>query len=143
MVLARSCRDIRRARWAIERIARLSDSIVAIGPFGIGLDGLLAWIPFVGDAYSVAAGVLLVLLGVRVRAPGTTLAAVAALVGLRSVADLVPVVGPAMVDLFRGHRLAAGLLLEMIDKTLYIEAAEGPSHPEYADGDHRRVVFLG
>ena len=48
-----------------ERVKRLSDRLIGIGPFGIGLDGVLAWAPVIGPFYSVAAGGLLVFHGVR------------------------------------------------------------------------------
>ena len=44
---------------AAERIKRLSDRLVGIGPVGIGLDGVLAWVPVAGTAYSLGAGGLL------------------------------------------------------------------------------------
>ncbi|MBV9511744.1 MAG: DUF4112 domain-containing protein [Caulobacteraceae bacterium] len=150
MVLAHSVKAVRGARWAIERIGGLSDNIVGVGPFGIGIDGVLAWIPFVGDAYSLGAGLLLVLLGLRARAPASALIAAAALVALRSAVDAVPIAGPAVVDLFRGHKMAADVLLKAIDRTLYIEGVEKPSDPDQArsrkqaraGGEYNRVVFL-
>jgi hypothetical protein len=60
-----------------ERVKRLSDRLVGIGPFGIGLDGVLAWVPVVGPLYSVAAGGLLLIHGVRGGAPPWTLARMA------------------------------------------------------------------
>ena len=48
-----------RAWRTAERIKRLSDRLVGVGPFGLGLDGVLAWIPGAGTAYSAVAGLLL------------------------------------------------------------------------------------
>jgi hypothetical protein len=151
MVLARNPREIAAARAAIARISRLSDNIVGFGPFGIGLDGLLAWIPLVGDVYSIGAGVALLGLGLRVRAPLPALLGAAALIAARSGVDLVPIVGPAVVDLFRGHKMAADRLLKAIDNTVYVEGPRHPSNPNYAiveaqtrsGAERRRVVYLG
>jgi hypothetical protein len=56
-----------------------------------------------------------------------------------------------IVDFFRGHRMAARLLVQAIDDTVYIEGVPGHDHPEYAGvlarirsgEERRRVVFLG
>jgi hypothetical protein len=56
-----------------------------------------------------------------------------------------------IVDFFRGHRMAAKMLVRAIDDTLYIEGAQDRDHPEYArviarirsGEERRRVVFLG
>jgi hypothetical protein len=151
MLLARSHVEISRVRSGVARISRLSDNIIGFGPFGIGLDGVLAWIPGIGDIYSVAAGGLLLLLGVRARAPIATLLGAAALIAFRSAVDVIPIVGPAVVDLFRGHKMAADMLLKAIDRTLYVEGPADSSNPNHAAiqervrsrAERRRVVFLG
>ncbi|HLK23562.1 MAG TPA: DUF4112 domain-containing protein, partial [Caulobacteraceae bacterium] len=59
--------------------------------------------------------------------------------------------GGLFVDVFRGHRMAAKLLVRAIDDTVYIEGAPGRDHPDYAEvlsrirsgQERRRVVFLG
>lgn len=48
-----------RAWRSTEQIKRLSDRLVGIGPFGIGLDAVLDWIPGLGPIYSAGAGALL------------------------------------------------------------------------------------
>ena len=54
--------DLHNTRLAIEGLRRVSDRLVGMGPFGIGLDGLLGAIPvlgeFLGAIYSVGAGVM-------------------------------------------------------------------------------------
>lgn len=139
------------ARHSIERIGKLADGLVSFGPFGIGLDGLLTWIPFVGAAYSVGAGVALLALGARARVPLTVLAQVGAIVLARSGVGEVPLAGQIVVDLFRGHKWAADLLTRSIDQTLYIEGPKERDRPEYAEAvrairegrEKRRIVFLG
>jgi hypothetical protein len=48
-----------RAWRSAETIKRLSDRLIGIGPFGIGFDGVLAWVPGAGLAYGLGAGGLL------------------------------------------------------------------------------------
>src|ERR1700741_3981904 len=80
---ARSTLEIDRTRSAIAGVARLSDNIIGFGRVGIGLDGLLAWVPVVGDIYSIGAGVVLLLLGLRARAPLSALLGAGALIAMR------------------------------------------------------------
>ena len=54
--MARSIRDIEKIWSNVEGVRKLSDRAVGVGPFGIGMDGLLTWIPWVGDVYTVGAG---------------------------------------------------------------------------------------
>jgi hypothetical protein len=151
MFYARTQIDVHNGRASIERIGKISDSLIGFGPVAIGLDGLLAWIPGVGELYSLGAGAAMVVEGARARAPVAVLAQVSAIVLLRTFSNLLPVAGSVVVDLFRGHRWAAKLLTKAIDETLYIEGAHSLDHPEYAttlgrirSGDEtRRVVFLG
>jgi len=51
----RSIGDIEKIWSNVEGIKKLSDRAVGFGPFGVGLDGLLTWIPVVGTVYSVGA----------------------------------------------------------------------------------------
>jgi len=52
MFFARSHLDLHNIKNSIDRTKKMSDGIVKIGPFGIGLDGLLGFIPPLGVAYS-------------------------------------------------------------------------------------------
>jgi hypothetical protein len=154
---ARTAIDIRNRRAAIERIGRLSDNIIGFGPFGIGLDGMLAWVPGLGEIYSLAAGALLLVEGLRARVPPIVLMQVTWIVLVRTGVDFgniipgVGVVSSLIVDVFRGHKWAAGLLTKAIDETLYLEGPANPASPAYLDalarvgqgGDKRRIVFLG
>jgi hypothetical protein len=45
-----------RAWITAERIKRLADRLIGLGPFSIGLDGLLAPVPLAGTLLCVAAG---------------------------------------------------------------------------------------
>jgi hypothetical protein len=148
MILARNAIEVSNARGAIERVGKLTDSLISLGPFGIGLDGMLTWIPIVGGVYSLAAGATLIGLGVRARVPLTSLIEVLAIVLARSGVGEIPLAGQIAVDLFRGHKWAADLLVKTIDRTLYLEGPDDPAHAETLAAirqgrEKRRVVFLG
>ncbi len=150
-LLAQDVAQVHHARQSIVRVGKLADSLVRFGPFGIGLDGLLTWIPFVGAAYSIGAGAALLGYGLRARAPIVSLAQVLAIVLARSGVGEVPLAGQIAVDLFRGHKWAADVLVKAIDQTLYVEGPKDTASPAYAevmarlkaDRQKRRVVFLG
>ena len=151
MFKAKTQIEVHNGKKAIERISRVSDNLIGIGPFGIGLDGILAWVPGLGEVYSIGAGAALVLEGYRARVPASVLVQAGMLVSIRTLANIFPVLGGVIVDFFRGHRMAARLLVQAIDDTLYIEGVPDRAHPEYAGvlarirsgEERRRVVFLG
>jgi hypothetical protein len=154
----RTIGDIEKIWANVEGVKKLSDRVVGIGPFGIGLDGLLTWIPVVGTVYSVgAAGWLLVQAG-RVKASPGTVARMVGYLGLDSVTTLIGEVPfldfiPSVADVFlRGHLMAAKALQKDIETTHWVEASERDAR---ATGEHeghvaemrrrgglRRVVYL-
>ena len=69
----RSIADIEKIWSNVEGVKKLSDRAVGIGPFGIGLDGLLTWIPVVGTVYSVGAAGWLLIQAAQARATPATL----------------------------------------------------------------------
>jgi hypothetical protein len=98
-----------RAWRVAERIARLSDNLIPIGPWGIGLDGVLAWVPGANTLYSLGAGGLLVYEGVAAGASAGTLIRMGLYLTANSALTEIPVIGWAMDTLFRGHLMAAGM----------------------------------
>lgn len=110
-----------RAWRVAERVKRLSDRLIGVGPIGIGLDGVLAWVPVAGTAYSLGAGGLLLAQGVAAGAAPATLARMAAYIALDSASSVPPVIGWAIDTLFPGHLMAAKALQKDI------EARHGPS----------------
>jgi len=110
-----------RAWRNAERIKRLSDKLISIGPFGIGLDGVLAWVPGANLVYSVAAGGMLVAEGFAAGAKPTTLLRMGVYLVADSATSEVPFIGWAVDTLFPGHLLAAKALQKDI------EARHGPS----------------
>lgn len=139
----RTIGDIEKIWTNVERVKTLSDRVVGIGPFGIGLDGLLTWIPVVGTAYTVgAAGWLLVQAARAKAAPGTVMRMLGYL-GFESVTTAVGEVPfldfvPSVVDvMFRGHLMAAKALQKDIETTHWVESSEREAR---ASGEHDRHV---
>lgn len=137
----RTIGDIEKIWTNVEGVKKLSDRAVGIGPFGIGLDGLLTWVPVVGTVYSVGAAGWLLMQAVRVKASPATIARMVGYLGLDSattaVGEVIPF-APDVVDFFfQGHLMAAKALQKDIETTHWIEANEGESR---ASGEHERHV---
>uniref|UniRef100_B0T7Z8 DUF4112 domain-containing protein n=1 Tax=Caulobacter sp. (strain K31) TaxID=366602 RepID=B0T7Z8_CAUSK len=98
-----------------ETIKRLSDRLIGIGPFGIGLDGVLAWVPGVGLAYGLGAGGVLLYHAIQAKASAATLARMAAYLAADNLSDTVPMLGWAVDTLFPGHLMAAKALQKDIE----------------------------
>lgn len=98
-----------------ERIKRLSDRLVGIGPFGVGLDGLLTWIPGAGGLYSIGAASLLMYEAFGAKAAPLTLAKMLGFLVVDAATSEVPLVGDAVDMLFPGHLLAAKELQKDIE----------------------------
>ena len=64
----RSIRDIENIWSNVEGVKKLSDRVIGIGPFGLGLDAMLTWVPVVGTVYTVGTGGWLMLQAVRAKA---------------------------------------------------------------------------
>ena len=103
--------------WRVaERVKRLSDDLIPLGPWGIGLDGVLAWVPGANTLYSVGAGGLLLYEGVAAGASAYTLGRMGLYLLVNSATTEVPVIGWAIDTLFRGHFMAARALQKDIEK---------------------------
>ena len=105
-----TCDDAHRAWLAAERTKRIADRLVGLGPFSIGLDGLLAPVPLAGTLFSLAAGLWLLAQALQARASAFTLARMLCYVGLRTLVSVVPLEGWLVDVLFRGHMMAARAL---------------------------------
>jgi Domain of unknown function (DUF4112) len=155
MFFARSHIDLHNIRQSVERIGNISDNVIHFGPVKLGLEAVLEFVPFLGEIYSIVAGLLLVIEGVRARVPGTTLMSIAFLIGVRTflgTGNLVPgigALGEVAAAAFRAHKISADLIAKAMDDTLYVEGHKGD--PEYDDilarvragKEKRRVVYLG
>lgn len=111
-----------------DRIARLSDRIVQVGPLNLGIDSALALLPVGGGLYTIGVGAWLVYMGWKAGASGTTLAKMTAYVGVDAVTAEVPLLGSVVDALFPGHILAARALKRDIEKRY------GPIPPEPTQG---------
>ena len=95
--------DIEKIWSGVEGVKKLSDRVVGIGPFGLGLDGLLTWVPGLGLAYTVGAGGYLVVQAVRAKASPATLARMLAYLVIDGITGEVPVAGDIVDVFFPGH----------------------------------------
>ena len=154
----RSIADIEKIWSNVEGVKKLSDRTVGFGPFGVGLDGLLTWIPVLGTVYSVGAASWLLAQAARARATPGTVVRMLGYLGVDvsiTVAGEVPFVGIAgdMVDfLFPGHLMAARALQKDIESTHWVEANEREARASGAHEGHvadmrrnprlRRIVYL-
>jgi hypothetical protein len=137
----RSIGDIEKIWSNVEGVKKLSDRAVGFGPFGVGLDGLLTWVPVLGSVYSVGAAGWLLMQAARARAsPATALR----MIGYLGVDSATTVVGeaipfaPDLVDFFfPGHLMAAKALQKDIEATHWVEANEREAR---ASGEHERHV---
>ncbi len=125
--MRKSASELQALRDSVHWVGRLSDNIVRLGPFSLGIDGLLSWIPGVGELYSTAAGAFIVIQGARAGVPVSILLTAAALLACRTLISGVPVAGAAFADVFTAHRWAAGMIVRAIDRELGVsETARGP-----------------
>jgi hypothetical protein len=99
-------------------MGKLSDGWLRLGPWGIGLDGVLSWIPGMGEIFGTVAASYLLIQGLRARVPLTTLALAAVLMGGRTVFTVAPFVGPLVADLLPLHRWSADWIAGAIDRRL-------------------------
>lgn len=150
--MPRTVRDIEKIWSNVEGVRKLSDRVIGIGPLGLGMDGLLTWIPWVGDAYTVGAGGWLMIQGVRARAHPVTLAKMLAYLLADTATGLVPFLGAAVDTVFTAHAFAARELQKDIETTHWVEehgeharaAGRHEGHLEAAKAaGKRRVVYLG
>ncbi len=118
-----SARELEAIRDSVAFVGRLSDSIVRVGPFSLGVDGVLSWIPAVGEVYSAAAGGFILVQGARAGVPTRTLAAAGLLLGVRTLGNVVPLAGALFADVFTAHRWAARMVVEAIDRRLNLQGA--------------------
>ncbi len=148
---ARSLTHVDRVRTNVDGWRKISDRLFSIGPFGVGLDGILTWIPAVGGAYGLGVGGYLLTQAWRVRASKATMAKMAALMGADFLLGEVPILGDAFDFLFRAHARSARILNKEIDRTHFVDdsraAAEAAGrlaehHAKRVAAGKHRLVFL-
>lgn len=121
--------ELKSVRDRVALVGRLSDSIVRIGPFSLGIDGVLSWIPVVGEIYSAAAGLFILVQGVRAGVPASVLARAALILGVRTFGDALPFAGPLFADLFTAHKWAANMIVAAIDERLGVAGGQHARAP--------------
>jgi Domain of unknown function (DUF4112) len=122
----RSDAELRSIRDGVRLVGRLSDSLVRVGPFSLGIDGVLSWIPAVGEIYSAAAGAFILVQGARAGVPLSVLARAAFILGIRTSADLAPFAGALFADVFTAHKWAANMVVRAIDQRLGVSSFDPP-----------------
>jgi hypothetical protein len=110
--------DLEAIRRSVERVGKLSDSIIRFGPFGLGVDGVLNLIPGIGEFYSAAAGAFILVQAARARVSLPVFLGVIALIASRTAITAIPLGGPVAADIYRAHRIAAWLVARAIDRKL-------------------------
>ena len=110
--------ELERIRRSVELVGRLSDRLIPIGPWGIGIDGLLSWIPGVGEIYSALAGGFILVQGARAKVPLHILLTAAALLASRTAITAIPLGGPVVSDVFLAHRWSARLVVRAIERKM-------------------------
>ena len=114
----RSVSELEAIRVRVARIGKLSDGIVRLGPFSLGLDGVLAWAPGLGELYSAAAGTYIIAQGVRAGVSVPVLAACGALMFGRTAVSAIPFAGPLAADLLTTHKWSTRLVIAAIDRKI-------------------------
>jgi hypothetical protein len=110
--------DLQTIRASVALIGRLSDGLVRIGPFSLGIEGVLSWIPGIGELYGSGAAAFLLIQGARARVPASTLLLAAGLMTGRTLISAIPIAGAAASDLLTAHKWAARLIVAAIDRKL-------------------------
>jgi hypothetical protein len=148
----RSLADIEKIWTNVDGLKRVSDRVIGIGPFGLGLDALLTWIPVVGTVYSVGAGGWLLIQAMRAKAEAGTILRMIGYLAVDVTTGEVPIVGDAVDALFPGHLMAANALQKHIESTHWVEdsyaAAQASgaheAHVQKVRGDRalKRIIYL-
>ena len=148
----RSIRDIENIWSNVEGVKKLSDRVIGIGPFGMGLDAMLTWVPIVGTAYTVGTGGWLMLQAVRAKATPATLARMGAYMAIDTATGTVPIAGDIVDTFFPGQLLAARALQKHIEATHWVEDTEANARASGAHEQHlatvrdepklKRIVYL-
>ena len=119
--------ELHAIRRSVALVGKFSDGLLRLGPFRLGAEAALSWIPGVGEAYGAVAAVYLLGQGARAGVPLITLAACAGLMGGRTLITAVPVGGPLAADMLALHGLSARMIVRAIDAKLARRGAEPPA----------------
>lgn len=140
--------DVHNVIQNIEHTRRVSDKIIGVGPVGIGLDGLLSFIPLVGQIYTFGASAYLLTQGFKARVPGIVLWQMGALFMVDIAAGAIPVVGDTFDIVWCAHLWAGWLLKRAMLQTAYISDDDDDDLPPTgaavaeAMNSGKRIVML-
>ncbi|GAB4072326.1 DUF4112 domain-containing protein [Ancylobacter sonchi] len=140
---AKNSIDIHNITASVKQACRSSDKLIGVGPVGIGLDGILTWIPIVGSVYTIGAGLYLVSQGARARVPGIVLMQMTALITIDAAIGAIPFAGNALDMMFCSHLWAGNLLLRSIEGTSYHDNDNDAEAMSSAMAEGKRVVIFG
>jgi hypothetical protein len=124
--MMKSDAELRSIRDSVALVGRLSDSLIRFGPFSLGIDGVLSWVPGLGDVYSILAGGFIVVQGARAGVPAAVLGGAGLLIACRTAVGAVPLAGSAFADFFTAHKWAAAMIVRSIDERLGAPTAASP-----------------
>lgn len=161
-MIARSIKDLEAIWLQLDRSKWLTDNIIRLGPFGIGLNGLTALmtgsVPILGigafELFTVVVAAYLLIQAVRSRASTGTVLLVMFVLALDAAFDLldfIPFLGGAIDAVFRGPLVAARILQKSIENTHWVEGGEREARASGAHAQHvaemqaqkkRRLVYL-
>ena len=105
-------------RKRVALVGRLSDGLIHVGPWSLGLEGVLSWIPGLGEIYGGGAAAFIIWQGIQAKVPVQTLVAAGAMMGARTLVSAIPVAGAIAADIFTTHRMAARMVIAAIDRRL-------------------------
>lgn len=120
--------ELERIWLQVNSVKKVSDRIIGLGPFGIGLDGLISMLnnPLAGplaplgiaadELYTWGAGLYLLYLALKAEASAWTITRMIAYLGLDSLVGLIPFIGGPIDLLFQGHMYAARALQKEIER---------------------------
>lgn len=148
---ARTRAEIEQIWSHVDSIKKLSDRVIGVGPFGLGLDALLTWVPVVSPLYSAGVGIYLVGQALRARASAATVLRMATYLVADTATDVVPIAGSVVDMVFPAHMMAANALQKDIETTHWVEGRSADARASGAHEHHRaqardnglrRVVYL-
>lgn len=116
--MPRTQAELRAIRDSVEMVGKLSDGLLRVGPFRLGAEAALSWIPVVGELYGGAAAAFILIQGARAGVPAPTLLVAGALMGGRTVISGIPLAGAVAADVMALHGLSARMVVKAIDKRL-------------------------
>lgn len=134
--MARTLADIEKIRGRVSRVKRLSDRVIGLGPFGIGLDGIAAWVPVAGPVYSAGAAAYMFWNAFEAKAPPKVLARMAAYLVIDTASSGVWGIGSAIDFFFPGHLMAGKALLKHMEAGHYVEDSEAGARLSGAHEGH-------